>query len=220
MFGAGALPWVCRFTTYGSAVDLQSEKANIYISYEPHTDSAWKVTPSHSFVCVCLCVLVCLCVRGGGVYVVVVCACVCWCVLVRVCWCVRVRARVRVRMCVCVRGGGGGGGGDVVCVCLCLSLCVLTVYTCCLLWPQRLDPLLNKLHKGTRFFAGGHFLTITLWCTNAIIHPAITYGIWHEWDGTPVKEQPLFYQNCDEFTGNVLKTISNEVEVSERERES
>ncbi|EGD74063.1 hypothetical protein PTSG_05755 [Salpingoeca rosetta] len=117
LFGAGALPWVCRFTEYGSSVDLQSEKANIFVSYEPHTEKTWK----------------------------------------------------------------------------------------------RLGPLLNQLHKNTTFLSDGHFLTITMWCTNAVIHPAITYGIWRDWDGKPVAEQPLFYQNCDEFTGNVLQTISDEV---------
>jgi hypothetical protein len=43
----------------------------------------------------------------------------------------------------------------------------------------------------------------------------VSYGIWHDWDGTPVKEAPLFYQNCNAFTGNVLDQLSNETMVSE-----
>ena len=43
--------------------------------------------------------------------------------------------------------------------------------------------------------------------------PGISYGIWHDWDGKPVKEAPLFYQNCNEFTGNVLFELSNEIMV-------
>eukprot|EP00043_Microstomoeca_roanoka_P012280 m.118361 g.118361 ORF g.118361 m.118361 type:complete len:420 (+) comp15447_c0_seq2:292-1551(+) len=77
---------------------------------------------------------------------------------------------------------------------------------------QRLKSILNKVHKHTKYSVGGHFLTTTLWCTNAVIHPGITYGIWHDWDGKPVKEQPLFYQNCNDFTGNVLQQLSNEIE--------
>eukprot|EP01147_Barroeca_monosierra_P010816 gene10816-2895_t len=117
LFAGGALPWVCRFQQYGATVQLQSEKANIYVSYSPETQETW----------------------------------------------------------------------------------------------EKFGHLLNQLHKNTVFHPGGHFLTVALWCTNAMLHPAITYGIWHDWDGKPVKEQPLFYQNCDEFTGNVLKTISDEI---------
>merc|ERR1719326_689258 len=60
---------------------------------------------------------------------------------------------------------------------------------------KRLEEILNAVHKHTRYHVGGHFMNCTLWCTNAIIHPGISYGIWHDWDGKPVQEQPLFYQN-------------------------
>eukprot|EP01147_Barroeca_monosierra_P003913 gene3912-6393_t len=77
---------------------------------------------------------------------------------------------------------------------------------------QQLESILNTIHKQTKFTVGGHFLNTTLWCTNAIIHPGISYGIWHDWDGKPVKEPPLFYQNCNDFTANVLQELSNEIQ--------
>lgn len=77
---------------------------------------------------------------------------------------------------------------------------------------KRLEEILNAVHKHTRYHVGGHFMNCTLWCTNAIIHPGISYGIWHDWDGKPVQEQPLFYQNCNDFTGNVLQTLSDEIQ--------
>eukprot|EP00049_Salpingoeca_infusionum_P004883 m.85048 g.85048 ORF g.85048 m.85048 type:complete len:419 (+) comp12772_c0_seq1:297-1553(+) len=78
----------------------------------------------------------------------------------------------------------------------------------------KLEPILNSIHRNTKFTVGGHFLNTTLWCTNAIIHPGITYGIWHDWDGKPVAEKPLFYQNCNKFTANVLDSLSNEIAAS------
>ncbi|EGD79730.1 hypothetical protein, variant [Salpingoeca rosetta] len=77
---------------------------------------------------------------------------------------------------------------------------------------ERLEEILNTVHKHTKYSVGGHFLNTTLWCTNAIIHPGISYGIWHDWDGKPVAEQPLFYQNCNDFTANVLQTLSDEIQ--------
>lgn len=60
---------------------------------------------------------------------------------------------------------------------------------------------LNKIHIGTKFEFGNHFLITTLWPTNCIIHTGILYGIWKDWDGKPVQEAPLFYQNTNDETG-------------------
>lgn len=53
---------------------------------------------------------------------------------------------------------------------------------------------MDSLHVGTKFNAGSHFLVTSMWPTNCIIHTGVTYGLWHDWDGTPLKEAPLFYQ--------------------------
>ncbi|EDQ91335.1 uncharacterized protein MONBRDRAFT_1409, partial [Monosiga brevicollis MX1] len=71
--------------------------------------------------------------------------------------------------------------------------------------------ILNQVHIGTDFPVRGHFLNTTLWPTNAVIHPGVSYGIWHDWDGKPLTEAPLFYQNCNEFTGQVLSKLSDEI---------
>ncbi|EGD78612.1 hypothetical protein PTSG_01589 [Salpingoeca rosetta] len=70
---------------------------------------------------------------------------------------------------------------------------------------------LTRLHDDTDFHCRGHFLMTTLWPTNAVIHPGVSYGIWHDWDGNPLDEAPLFYQNCNKFTGGVLKGMSDEI---------
>jgi len=80
--------------------------------------------------------------------------------------------------------------------------------------PERnakLADAMCRLHDLTTFECKGNFLTSTLWPTNCIIHTGISYGIWHDWDGKPVDEAPLFYQNCSEFTGGVLDGLSNEI---------
>eukprot|EP00043_Microstomoeca_roanoka_P021353 m.255133 g.255133 ORF g.255133 m.255133 type:complete len:405 (-) comp19135_c0_seq1:258-1472(-) len=76
---------------------------------------------------------------------------------------------------------------------------------------QAIADALTRLHDDTAFHCRGHFLTTTLWPTNAVIHPGITYGIWHDWDGQPLDEAPLFYQNCNKYTGDILDGISNEI---------
>ena len=78
----------------------------------------------------------------------------------------------------------------------------------------RLANQMTALHNNTKFQCRGHFLTCTLWPTNAIIHPGVSYGIWHDWDGKPLDEAPLFYQNCNDFTGAVLDGLSNETKAA------
>jgi hypothetical protein len=39
-----------------------------------------------------------------------------------------------------------------------------------------------------------NFLTPALMNPNAIVHPSIIFGAFHDWDGTAYPEQPLFYQ--------------------------
>ncbi|EDQ92825.1 uncharacterized protein MONBRDRAFT_30783 [Monosiga brevicollis MX1] len=80
--------------------------------------------------------------------------------------------------------------------------------------PERnalLGDKMSRLHDLTDFQCKGNMLTSALWPTNCIIHTGISYGIWHDWDGEPVAEAPLFYQNCNDFTGSVLDGLSNEI---------
>lgn len=44
----------------------------------------------------------------------------------------------------------------------------------------------------------------------SIIHPPLMYGKWSSYDGTPLKEKPLFYQGVDEKQAKLLSGVSDE----------
>jgi hypothetical protein len=45
-----------------------------------------------------------------------------------------------------------------------------------------------------------------------ILHPTITFGRYRDWDGiTPFPSPPLFYEGADQFTGDTLTEVSNDV---------
>jgi hypothetical protein len=45
-----------------------------------------------------------------------------------------------------------------------------------------------------------------------ILHPTITFGRYRDWDGvTPFPTPPLFYEGADQFTGDTLTEVSNDV---------
>jgi NAD/NADP octopine/nopaline dehydrogenase, alpha-helical domain len=55
-------------------------------------------------------------------------------------------------------------------------------------------------------------LSLTLSNINSVWHPTITYGAFRNWDfKTPFAERPLFYEGVDEFTGDKLSAVSNEI---------
>nr|CAJ43559.1 alanopine dehydrogenase [Sipunculus nudus] len=56
----------------------------------------------------------------------------------------------------------------------------------------------------------GHLLSMTLMAVNSYIHPSIMYGRWHDYDGLPLKDAPLFYQGVDEMAANMLTKTSDE----------
>lgn len=57
-----------------------------------------------------------------------------------------------------------------------------------------------------------NFLAVTLMNINSVWHPTISYGFYHNKDVTkPFDEPPLFYQGADEYTGEKLDKVSNEV---------
>eukprot|EP00536_Pseudo-nitzschia_multiseries_P013532 jgi/Psemu1/211889/e_gw1.582.11.1 len=57
-----------------------------------------------------------------------------------------------------------------------------------------------------------NFLAVTLMNINSIWHPTISFGYYRDKDVTqPWDEPPLFYQGADEYTGELLGAISDEV---------
>ncbi|XP_041358383.1 opine dehydrogenase-like [Gigantopelta aegis] len=45
----------------------------------------------------------------------------------------------------------------------------------------------------------------------AMVHPALMYGKWKDWDGEPVQEKPLFYQGVDDVQVRYVDGISSEM---------
>ena len=76
------------------------------------------------------------------------------------------------------------------------------------------DPLAamrSLLGKPPKLIVSGHLLGITLRSLNAYSHPPIMYGRWKDWNGEALKCPPLFYQDIDEETAELLGRISEEV---------
>ncbi len=70
--------------------------------------------------------------------------------------------------------------------------------------------LLTDLIGVTHVSSAPNFLTVTLTPANQVIHPTIMYGLFHDYQ-EPLPEPPLFYQNTDDFTADVMTNNSNEV---------
>ena len=56
-----------------------------------------------------------------------------------------------------------------------------------------------------------NFLAVTLMNINSVWHPTISYGFYRDWNGKPFDKPPLFYQGADEYTGEKLSKVSDEV---------
>ncbi|XP_013384202.1 tauropine dehydrogenase [Lingula anatina] len=65
----------------------------------------------------------------------------------------------------------------------------------------------------------GHLLGTTLIAINSYLHTTIMYGRWHDWDGKPLAEKPLFYNGLDEATAKMLEDVSQEIQNIAREIE-
>jgi NAD/NADP octopine/nopaline dehydrogenase-like protein len=74
--------------------------------------------------------------------------------------------------------------------------------------PGALRSLLGETPELT---VSGHLLGITLRSLNAYSHPPIMYSRWKDWDGKALDRAPLFYQDIDEETAELLGKISEEV---------
>mmetsp|Transcript_52471 Transcript_52471/g.94045 ORF Transcript_52471/g.94045 Transcript_52471/m.94045 type:complete len:409 (+) Transcript_52471:47-1273(+) len=54
-------------------------------------------------------------------------------------------------------------------------------------------------------------MSISLGNPGQVIHPGVTFGRWHAWDGKPLPQKPLFYHGVDAFTAEVLEGISADI---------
>eukprot|EP00581_Thalassiosira_minuscula_P008322 CAMPEP_0183703908 /NCGR_PEP_ID=MMETSP0737-20130205/1452_1 /TAXON_ID=385413 /ORGANISM="Thalassiosira miniscula, Strain CCMP1093" /LENGTH=427 /DNA_ID=CAMNT_0025930711 /DNA_START=154 /DNA_END=1437 /DNA_ORIENTATION=- len=62
------------------------------------------------------------------------------------------------------------------------------------------------------FDPADNFLSVTLMNINSVWHPTISYGFYRNRDVTePFDEPPLFYYGADEYTGDKLAKVSDEV---------
>jgi hypothetical protein len=74
---------------------------------------------------------------------------------------------------------------------------------------QLLQKLVGRLPK---MMPACNFLAVTLMNINSVWHPTISYGFYRNKDvATPLDEPPLFYQGADEYTGEKLAKVSDEV---------
>jgi hypothetical protein len=64
---------------------------------------------------------------------------------------------------------------------------------------------------GVKFVPIPSMRALTLSNMGQLLHPGIMYGLFHDWDGTPYQEPPLFYQGVDEETAALLSAMSDEV---------
>ncbi|KAL8589164.1 hypothetical protein ACOMHN_052502 [Nucella lapillus] len=62
-------------------------------------------------------------------------------------------------------------------------------------------PALSQAHS---------YLEIIL-MTKAFAHPPLMYGRWGDWDGTPLREKPLFYQGLSKEAASILGMVSEEI---------
>ncbi len=77
----------------------------------------------------------------------------------------------------------------------------------------------NKLQKtfieilGSDVTILDHLLAITLFPANSVIHPARLYGLFRDHkEGEVYKENPLFYEDMDDFSANCIEKVSDELQ--------
>ena len=74
------------------------------------------------------------------------------------------------------------------------------------------DILHRLVGKLPVFDPASNFLAVTLMNINSVWHPTISYGFYRNRDvNEPFDEPPLFYQGADEYTGEKLGLVSDEV---------
>lgn len=58
----------------------------------------------------------------------------------------------------------------------------------------------------------GSFLNMTLHPGNQVLHPAIMYAMFKDWDGTPLSEIPLFYEGATHEAAALCQDLSDEIQ--------
>lgn len=81
---------------------------------------------------------------------------------------------------------------------------------------QTIDSTLSLLQKivgvAPKMVPACNFLAVTLMNINSVWHPTISYGYYRDKDiNALMDEAPLFYQGADEYTGEKLALVSDEV---------
>jgi hypothetical protein len=81
---------------------------------------------------------------------------------------------------------------------------------------ETFEPVLNVLQgfvgRLPKMVPACNFLSVTLMNINSVWHPTISYGYYRNKDcSQPVEKPPLFYYGADEFTGDMLSKVSDEV---------
>lgn len=76
---------------------------------------------------------------------------------------------------------------------------------------EALDSVQKLIGAKPTLIAGGSNLALSMNSPGGVVHPGIMYGEWSRWNGKPLDSAPLFYQGADEFTGNVLTKLSDEI---------
>jgi ketopantoate reductase len=81
--------------------------------------------------------------------------------------------------------------------------------------PSRVKGLVPTLQRllgrRPRLTMAGHLLGVTLESMNAIVHPAIMYSRWKEWDGAPLDREPLLYEAIDARAASLISDVGQEV---------
>lgn len=58
----------------------------------------------------------------------------------------------------------------------------------------------------------GSFLNMTLHAGNQVLHPAIMYAMFKDWDGAPLSEAPLFYEGANQEAASLCQDLSDEIQ--------
>jgi hypothetical protein len=66
----------------------------------------------------------------------------------------------------------------------------------------------------------GGFFFLTLQNPNALLHIAIMYGMWHNYDGATFQQAPLFYEGITKLGAELCLKVSNEVQLLGKSLES
>ncbi len=81
--------------------------------------------------------------------------------------------------------------------------------------PQRLGEVADLLAQVLRtpVLDLGSFLNMTLHAGNQVLHPAIIYSMFRDWDGHPLPEPPLFYEGVTPEAAALCQQLGDEIQL-------